>query len=285
MNTLKTGILLTVLTGLLVLIGRLIGGTSGAVVAFAFALVMNFGTYWFSDKLVLMQFGARELAPGELPRLDAIIDRLCAKGGLPRPRLFVIPQEQPNAFATGRNPQHAAVAVTEGILQLVNDEELEGVIAHELSHVRHRDILIGTIAATLAGAISMIATMARWGAMFGGYGGNDRDRDGGGIVGLLVTAIVAPIAALLIQAAVSRSREFDADAGAAELTANPYGLARALKKLEAYSQRIPLDASPATAHMFIVSPLSGRSFAGLFSTHPPTDERVRRLLGSAAEAL
>jgi heat shock protein HtpX len=282
-NAIKTLFLLTVLTVLLVLFGGAFGGRTGAVVALVFAAVMNFGTYWFSDKIVLAQYRAREIPPGAHPRLDRIIDGLTARSGMPRPRVYVIPQEQPNAFATGRNPQHAAVAVTEGILQLMNDEELEGVIAHELSHVRHRDILIGTIAATLAGAITMLATMARWGAMFGGLGGNSRDRDGGGgVIGLIVMAIVAPIAALLVQMAVSRSREYEADAGAAQLTGNPYGLARALKRLDEYSHRIPMDASPATAHMFIVSPLTGRSLMNLFSTHPPLAERIKKLVGGNA---
>ncbi len=281
-NALKTTFLLAVLTALLVLIGGAFGGRSGMLIAFAFAALMNFGAYWFSDRMVLAQYRARELQPGELPRLDRIIDGLCGRAGLPRPRLFLIPEDQPNAFATGRNPAHAAVAVTEGILQLMTDEELEGVIAHELSHVRHRDILIGTVAATLAGAITMLASMARWGAMFGGFGG-DRDREGGGgVLGLLVTAIFAPIAALLVQMAVSRSREYEADAGAAKMTGNPYGLARALKRLGEFTHRIPMDASPATAHMFIVSPLSGQSFATLFSTHPPLEERIKRLVGGAA---
>lgn len=278
-NTLKTFFLLAVLTALLVFFGGLLGGRGGAVIALVFAAFMNFGAYWFSDKIVLWQYGARAIEPGQLPRVEAIVERLCAQANLPRPRLYLIPQDQPNAFATGRNPQHAALAVTEGIVKVMTDEELEGVLAHELSHVRHRDILIGSIAATLAGAITWIATMAKWGAIFGGFGGSDRDREGGGVLGLLAMAIVAPIAALMVQMAVSRSREYAADAGAADLTKNPYGLARALQRLGQLSGRIPMDASPATAHMFIVSPLSGGSLLGLFSTHPPLQERIRRLIG------
>ncbi|MCE5245812.1 MAG: zinc metalloprotease HtpX [Candidatus Polarisedimenticolia bacterium] len=277
-NTAKTVFLLTLLTVILVGAGELLGGTGGAAAALVFAALLNLGAYWFSDKIVLAQYGAHEIAPGEAPRVERIVDGLVARAGLPRPRIFVIPERQPNAFATGRNPQHAAVAVTEGLLDLMNDDELAGVLAHELSHVRHRDILIGSIAATIAGAVSFLATMAKWGAIFGGFGG-DRDRDGGGVLGLLAMAIVAPIAALLVQLAVSRSREYAADAGAAELTGNPVGLARALRRLQTASQRVPMDASPATAHMFIVSPLCGRSFASLFSTHPSIDDRVRRLVG------
>ena len=277
-NTAKTVFLLTLLTVILVGAGELLGGTGGAAAALVFAALLNLGAYWFSDKIVLAQYGAHEIAPGEAPRVERIVDGLVARAGLPRPRIFVVPERQPNAFATGRNPQHAAVAVTQGLLDLMDDDELAGVLAHELSHVRHRDILIGSIAATIAGAVSFLATMARWGAIFGGFGGGDRDRDGG-VLGLLAMAIVAPIAAMLVQLAVSRSREYAADAGAAELTGNPVGLARALRRLETASRRVPMDASPATAHMFIVSPLCGRSFASLFSTHPSIDDRVRRLVG------
>lgn len=279
-NTIKTFFLLAVLTCLVVLAGQLIGGTHGALIALALAAVMNFFSYWFSDKIVLMSYSAKPLEPGALPRLEAIIDRLTARSGLPRPKLYLIPEEQPNAFATGRSPQHAAVGVTVGILQLMTDEELEGVIAHELTHIRNRDILIGTIAATMAGAITMLATMARWGAMFGGLGGSDRDRDGAGsLIGMLFMAILAPIAAMLVQMAVSRSREYGADQGAAEMAGNPYGLAKALQKLGQVSGRIPMDASPASAHLFIVNPLSGRSLMSLFSTHPPLEERIQRLIG------
>ena len=277
-NTAKTVFLLTLLTVILVGAGELLGGTGGAAAALVFAALLNLGAYWFSDKIVLAQYGAHEIAPGEAPRVERIVDGLVARAGLPRPRIFVVPERQPNAFATGRDPRHAAVAVTQGLLDLMNDDELAGVLAHELSHVRHRDILIGSIAATIAGAVSFLATMAKWGAIFGGFGG-DRDRDGGGVLGRLAMAIVAPIAALLVQLAVSRSREYAADAGAAELTGNPVGLARALRRLQTASQRVPMDASPATAHMFIVSPLCGRSFASLFSTHPSIDDRVRRLVG------
>ncbi len=281
-NTLKTFVLLAILTALLVLAGDVLGGQGGALIALVFAALMNLGAYWFSDKLVLMQYRAKLVEPGQLPRVEAVIERLCARANLPRPRLYVIPEEQPNAFATGRNPGHAAVAVTEGIVKAMTDEELEGVLAHELSHVRHRDILIGSVAATLAGAITWIATMAKWGAIFGGFGGGDRDREGGGgLIGFLALAIVAPIAALMVQMAVSRSREYAADAGAAELTHNPHGLARALQRLGQLSGRIPMDASPATAHMFIVSPLHGSALLNLFSTHPPLEKRIARLIGGA----
>jgi heat shock protein HtpX len=277
MNAMKTTLLLGALTGLLVAAGMALGGRSGAVLAFGLAAVMNLGAYWFSDRLVLARYRASEVSPEQAPELHRIVEGLCARAGLPKPRLFLIPQESPNAFATGRNPEHAAVAVTQGLVRLMDREELEGVIAHELSHVKHRDILIGSIAATLAGAVSLLAAMARWGALLGGFG--DRDRGGGGALGLLVTAIVAPVAALIIQMAVSRSREYAADQGAAAMTGNPYGLARALKKLGVASGRIPLESEPATSHLFIVSPLRGQSLAKLFSTHPPLEERIRRLTG------
>jgi heat shock protein HtpX len=281
-NTIKTFGLLAALSALLVLMGSWAGGRGGALMALVFAGVMNLGAYWFSDKVVLWQYRARLVEPGQLPRVEAIVERLCARANLPRPRIYVIPQDQPNAFATGRNPRHAAVAVTEGILSAMPDEELEGVLAHELSHVRHRDILIGAIAATLAGAITWLAYMVKWGAIFGGLGG-DRDREGGGgALAALAMAIVAPIAAMLVQLAVSRSREYAADAAGAELAGNPYGLARALRRLGQLSGRIPMEASPATAHMFIVSPLSGGLFMNVFSTHPPLAERIRRLVGEAA---
>jgi heat shock protein HtpX len=277
MNAMKTFGLLTVLTVLVVAAGQLLGGTRGAVIALIVAAVMNLGSYWFSDRLVLMRYRAREVPRGRMQRLDAIVDRLIARGGLPRPRLFVIPSPQPNAFATGRDPAHAAVAVTEGLLHAMNDDELEGVIAHELAHVKHRDILIGSIAATLAGAVMLLATMARWGAIFGGF---ERDRREGGLLGLLALAFVAPLAATLVQLAVSRSREFAADRGAAEMVGHPHGLASALRKLDQLAERVPMDASPASAHMFIVSPLRGRgSLLGWFSTHPPITARIERLLG------
>ena len=282
MNGFKTFGLLTILTLLVVVAGQLLGGTQGAVIAFVIAAVMNLGSYWFSDKLVLARYRSREVAHGQLPRLDAIVDRLVQRVGLPRPRMFVIPEAQPNAFATGRNPEHAAVAVTQGLLELMDDAELEGVVAHELAHVKHRDILISSIAATLAGAVMVLASMARWGAIFGGFDRGSRN-GGGGIVGLLAMAIVAPLAATVVQLAVSRSREFSADRGAAEMVGSPDGLARALQRLGQLSGRIPLDASPASAHMFIVAPLSGGSTIGRwFSTHPPLEQRIERLLQRSA---
>ena len=276
-NTLKTTMLLGLLTGLIVWIGGYLGGQGGMVIAFLFAGVMNFGAYWFSDKIVLRMYRAREVDPTQAPDLYRMVERLAQKAGIPTPKVFVIPNESPNAFATGRNPEHAVVAVTQGILRLMNDEELEGVIAHELGHVKNRDILISSIAATLAGAIMLLASMARWAAIFGGFGRDDDD--GGGIFGLLFMAILAPLAAMMIQMAISRTREYKADATAAEVTGTPYGLAHALEKLGKASQRIPMEANPSTAHMFIVNPLSGRSMMRLFSTHPPLEDRIRRLLG------
>jgi heat shock protein HtpX len=276
-NYVKTAVLLAALTGLMVLLGNWLGGRTGMIFALGLAAVMNFGSYWFSDKIVLAMYRARPASPSDAPRLHAIVDRLVARAGLPKPAVYVLPQDAPNAFATGRNPSHAAVAVTAGLMKLMNDEEIEGVVAHELAHIKNRDILIGSIAATIAGAITMLATMARWGALLGGFGGRD-DRDGG-ILGLLVMTLVAPIAALVIQMAVSRSREYAADATGASIAGNPYGLARALEKLGTYSKRIPMQSTAATSHMFIVKPLSGRGVLGLFSTHPPVEERIRRLLG------
>ena len=276
-NTLKTTMLLGLLTGLIVWIGGYLGGQGGMVIAFLFAGVMNFGAYWFSDKIVLRMYRAREVDPTQAPDLYRMVERLAQKAGIPTPKVFVIPNESPNAFATGRNPEHAVVAVTQGILRLMNDEELEGVIAHELGHVKNRDILISSIAATLAGAIMLLASMARWAAIFGGFGRDDDD--GGGIFGLLFMAILAPLAAMMIQMAISRTREYKADATAAEVTGTPYGLAHALEKLGKASQRIPMEANPSTAHMFIVNPLSGRPMMRLFSTHPPLEDRIRRLLG------
>jgi heat shock protein HtpX len=276
-NTLKTTMLLGLLTGLIVWIGGYIGGQGGMVIAFLFAGIMNFGAYWFSDKIVLRMYRAREVDPTQAPDLYRMVERLAQKAGIPTPKVYVIPNESPNAFATGRNPEHAVVAVTQGILRLMNDEELEGVIAHELGHVKNRDILISSIAATLAGAIMLLASMARWAAIFGGFGRDDDD--GGGIFGLLFMAILAPLAAMMIQMAISRTREYKADATAAEVTGTPYGLAHALEKLGKASQRIPMEANPSTAHMFIVNPLSGRSMMRLFSTHPPLEDRIRRLLG------
>jgi heat shock protein HtpX len=270
-NAVKTAILLGVLSALFLVIGEALGGSQGLIVGFLFAGITNFASYWFSDKIVLRMYGAQEVGPEH--RLYQIVGRLAARAGLPQPRCYVIPEASPNAFATGRNPEHAAVAATEGILQILNEEELEGVLAHELAHVKHRDILISSVAATLAAAIMMIARFALfWG------GGRRDDREGGNPVALLATLILAPVAAMLIQAAISRSREYDADAGGATLAGGPLGLVSALKKIEAGSRVVPLDANPATAHMFIIKPLSVSGLLGLFSTHPPTEERIRALL-------
>ena len=276
-NTIKTTVLLAALTGLIIFIGYYFGGQQGMILAFTIAVILNFTSYWFSDKIVLSIYRAKPVSRDEVPKLYRVVERLSQKAGLPIPRVYILPQEAPNAFATGRNPKNAAVAVTQGLLRLLNEEELEGVLAHELAHVKNRDILIGSIAATLAGAIMLLAHIARWGALLGGYGGGD-DRDGG-IFGLLFMAILAPIAALLIQLAISRSREYQADATGAEFAGNPYGLANALQKLDYAAKRIPLKAGGNTQHMFIVKPLSGRSMTSLFSTHPPIKERIRRLTG------
>ncbi len=277
MNTLKSTLLLVTLTLFLIFIGDRFGGRNGMVLAFAVSVLFNFGTYFFSDKLALRMYNAQPVTREQLPRAYAAVERLTAKQGLPMPKIYVLPTESPNAFATGRNPQHASVAVTHGILQLLDDEELEGVLAHELGHVKNRDILTSSIAATLAGAITMVARMGYWASLFGG-GGRDRERDGG-MSGLFML-ILAPIAATLIQLAISRSREYEADATGSAVTGNPYALARALQKLEEYSKRIPMQASPTTAHLFIVAPLLGSGgFANLFSTHPPMKERIRRLIG------
>ena len=275
-NTVKTALLLGALTGLLMLIGGLIGGRGGVYIAFIFALIMNFGSYWFSDKIVLKMYKAQEVSESSAPGLYNIVRNLAMKANLPMPRIFIIPEETPNAFATGRNENHAVVAVTEGIMRILNKEELEGVIAHELSHIKNKDMLISSIAATIAGAISMLATMAQWAAIFGGGRSDDED-GGGGIIGLIAMAIIAPIAATVIQMAISRSREYLADAGGAGITKNPYGLASALEKLTKASQVRPMNAKPATAHLFIVNPLSGKALMNLFSTHPPLEERIARL--------
>jgi heat shock protein HtpX len=277
MNTIKTGLLLGALTGLLMLIGGWFGGQNGVVIAFFFAVVMNFGSYWFSDKIVLSMVHAQAVSEGEAPELYMMVKNLALRASIPMPRVYIIPGDTPNAFATGRNEQHAVVAVTEGILRILGRDELEGVIAHELTHIRNRDILIGSIAATLAGAIVMLAHMAQWAAMFGGAGRDDDDGGGSNIVGLILMAILAPIAAMLIQMAISRSREYLADAGGAKISGKPYGLAGALEKLSRASQTIPMEANPSTAHMFIVNPLTGRSLMNLFSTHPPIEERIARL--------
>jgi heat shock protein HtpX len=282
-NMFKTAFLLTLMTLLLMAIGRAFGGQNGMFLALVFAAVLNFVSYFFSDKIALSMYRAQPVTREELPRAYAAVERLTQKIGIPMPKIYVIPTESPNAFATGRNPQHASVAVTHGILGLLNDEELEGVLAHELGHVNNRDILISSVAATIAGAITMLASMGRWAMIFGGYGRNERDsRSGGGLAGLLML-IVAPIAATLIQLAVSRSREYQADATGAHFTGNPYALASALQKLDTYSRQLPMQASPSTAHLFIIQPLLGINFGGLFSTHPPIAKRIERLTGRPAE--
>jgi len=280
-NTFKTAFLLTALTLLLMFFGRYFGGQNGMMLALAFAAVMNFVAYFFSDKIALSMYRAQPVTREQLPRAYEIVERLTQKIGIPMPKIYVIPTESPNAFATGRNPSHASVAVTHGILGLLTDEELEGVLAHELGHVNNRDILISSVAATLAGAITMLASMGRFAMIFGG-GGGGRDRRGGGLSALFML-IVAPIAASLIQLAVSRSREYQADATGAHFTGNPYALASALQKLDAYSRRVPMQATPSTAHLFIIQPLLGMNFGNLFSTHPPIAKRIERLTGRPAE--
>ncbi len=271
MNLFKTTILLTALTLILVFAGEYFGGEQGAILAFAFAAVMNFVSYFYSDKIALRMYRAQPVTREELPRVYAVVERLTQRAGIPMPKIYVIPTESPNAFATGRNPSHASVAVTHGILALLTDDELEGVLAHELSHVRNRDILTSSIAATLAGAITILARMAFW------FGGGRRR--GGGIGGLLML-LLAPLAAMLIQLWVSRTREYEADASGAHLTGNPYALASALEKISAVSRQVPLMASPSSAHLFIIAPLlSGATFASLFSTHPPIQKRIERLIG------
>ena len=280
-NQFKTTVLLAALTVLIVLIGRMFGGNQGMMIAFIFAMIMNFGSYWFSDKIVLAMYRAKELTPSEAPNIHQVVAELAQRAGIPKPRIYLIPSETPNAFATGRNPEHAVVAVTQGIVRLLNDDELKGVLAHELGHVKNRDILIGSIAATLAGVVMMLASMARFAAIFGVGGGND-DEGGGNIIGLILMSILAPLAAMLIQMAISRSREYLADETGARLAGNPRSLASALEKLASASKRIPMqEAKPATAHMFIVNPLSGGGFASWFSTHPPVEERVSRLRAMA----
>lgn len=273
-NGLKTALLLGLLSGLVLVIGEMFGGAQGLVTAFIFAAVMNFVSYWWSDKIVLRMYHATQVGP-EHP-LYQVVARLVQRANLPMPKVYIIPDPSPNAFATGRNPSHASVAATEGILRILSEAELEGVMAHELAHVRHRDILISSVAATLAAALMMFARMAMW----FGMGGSRDDREGSNPIAMLAMLILAPIAAMLIQMAISRSREFAADAGGAELTGNPYGLADALRKIESVARRVPLDANPATAHMFIVKPFSGAGLASLFSSHPPTEQRIARLLGT-----
>ena len=276
-NTVKTALLLGLLSGLLLALGEWLGGAGGLTFAFVIAVAMNFGSYWFSDRIVLRMYRAQPVGP-EHP-LHGITARLAQRADLPMPKVYVIPDDSPNAFATGRNPKHAAVAATTGLLRFLDEPEIEGVIAHELAHVKHRDILIGSVAATVAATIMMVSRMAQFAAIFGGFGGRD-DGEGSNPLALLATIIVAPLAAMLIQAAISRSREFAADRGAVAIAGNPYGLAGALKKIDAAQQRIPLDANPATAHMFIMMPLSGRGMLSLFSTHPPTERRIQALLGT-----
>jgi heat shock protein HtpX len=278
-NQIRTTILLTIMTVVIMLVGKMLGGTGGMMIALIFAGGMNFFSYWYSDKIVLKMYKAEETTEEEALLVYRIVNVLSKEAGLPMPKVYIIPQDSPNAFATGRNPENAVVAVTRGLLNTMNPDELAGVLAHELGHVKNRDILIGTIAATMAGAIMMVASMAKWSAIFGGFRGDD-DNGGGGIVGLIAMAIIAPIAATLIQMAISRSREFMADATSAKITGNSEGLASALEKLGAYSRQIPMQAQPATAHMFIVNPLAGQKLMNYFSTHPPVEERIARLRGT-----
>lgn len=280
MNALRTTVLLAGLTVLLVLVGGALGGRAGMVLALVIAAAMNFGSYWFSDRIVLKMHGAREASATDAPELYNVVRELAHSAQLPMPRVYVMESDTPNAFATGRNPTHAAVAATTGLLRMMNREELRGVLAHELAHVRHRDTLISAVAATFAGAITMIANMAQWAMIFGGFRGNDDEEGGGGLLGGLAMMILAPLAASLIQMAVSRSREFAADKGGAEICGNPMGLANALRKLEQGNQHHPMhsaERNPGTAHLFIVNPLAGVNIGKLFSTHPPTAERIQRL--------
>ncbi len=277
-NQIRTTILLAALTALIVVIGNLLGGQQGMIIAFVIAAGMNFFSYWFSDKIVLKMYRAQEVTDQQAPDVYDMVRELARRAQLPMPKVYIIPQEAPNAFATGRNPRHAVVAVTQGLLQLMNREEVMGVLAHELAHIKNRDILIGSIAATMAGAVMILGSMARWFAFFGG--GSSDDDNGGGIVGLIVMAVLAPLAAMIIQMAISRSREYLADATGAGFAGHPEGLASALERLGQYSKRLPMHANPSTAHMFIVNPLSGRSLTSLFSTHPPLEERIARLRGN-----
>jgi heat shock protein HtpX len=276
-SQIKTALLLGLLTVLILVVGQAVGGRGGLVVAFVLALVMNLGSYWFSDKIVLSMYGARELSASDAPALHAMVGELAANAGVPKPRVMLVPQEAPNAFATGRDPEHGVVAVTQGILRLLSPEELRGVLAHEMSHIKNRDILVQSIAAVLGGVVMMLANMAQWAAIFGGGHRDDEEGGGPGILGGLLVAILAPIAASLIQMAISRSREYLADATGATISGAPLALAGALGKLEGYARQIPMQANPATENMFIVNPFSGMSMASLFSTHPPTEERIRRL--------
>ena len=279
-NQIKSVMLLTAMTAFLLIVGQLLGGRAGMTFALIMAVGMNFFSYWYSDKIVLRMYRAKEVGPSQASELYGIVQTLASSAGLPMPKVYIIPQQAPNAFATGRNPEHAVVAVTEGLLNLMNREEIAGVLAHEMAHIKNRDILIGTIAATMAGAIMFLASMAKWGAIFGGFGGSNDDDSPLGFAGMLLMAILAPIGAALIQMTISRTREYQADATGAQIAGNPRGLASALAKLGAYSGRIPMEAEPATAHMFIVNPLSGKSLASLFSTHPPLEDRIARLTGA-----
>jgi heat shock protein HtpX len=276
-NWFKTMLLFVALAAVLMLVGGAVAGRQGLIVALVLSIGINFFSYWFSDKIVLASYGAKPLSEAEAPRVHAVLAQLCQAAGIPKPPLYHTPEQSPNAFATGRDPQHAVVCVTDGLLDLLDEEELKGVLAHELAHVKHRDILIGTVAASIASTIMFVASMARWGLMFSGYGG-DRDRGGTNPLALLVAAIVAPLAALLIQMAISRSREYGADEAGARFAGNPYGLANALKKLQTMSARIPLKASPSTAHMFIVKPFTGGGIFAIFATHPPIEKRIARLM-------
>jgi len=282
-NTLRTTLLLGALTALIVGIGQMLGGSQGAIMALVFAGVMNFGSYWFSDRIVIKMYGGQEIREQDDPELYGIVKGLAQRNQMPMPRLFLIPSDSPNAFATGRNPEHAAVAVTAGIRRMLTRRELEGVLAHELAHVTNRDILISSIAATMAGAIMMLARMAQYAMIFGGGRRDERDEGGGGALGLIVTMILAPLAAMLIQMAISRSREFQADDSGARLVRDPEALASALQKIAGGSAQVPLDASPQTAHMFIINPLQSSMLRNLFSTHPPLEQRLERLQQVAVE--
>lgn len=276
MNNIKAFALMSGLSILLVLLGSAVGGTNGAAIFFLISLGMNLFSYYYSDKMVIKMTKAQEIEESKAPQIYAMIRKLTSRAGMPMPKIYVTPSMQPNAFATGRNPEHSAVAVTQGLLGILDQDELEGVLAHEIAHIKNRDILIGTMAASIAGAIAMIANVAQWGLMFGGFGGSDDD-DGGGILGTVVMALLAPIAAMIIQMAISRSREYGADETGAFLAGNPQGLSSALLKLQAASQRVPMEISPGVAHMFIINPLAGFSLASLFSTHPPVEQRVAKL--------
>lgn len=279
-NQIRTAVLLAVMTAFILLIGQLLGGRQGMIIALFIAAGMNFFSYWYSDKIVLRMYRAREVTPGQAPELYEMVSSLAQRGGLPMPKVCIIPGQSPNAFATGRNPEHAVVAVTEGLLHLLNREELMGVLAHEMAHVKNRDILIGSVAATMAGAVMVLASMARWSAIFGGGHGDD-ENEGLGTLGLILMSIIAPLAAAVIQMAISRSREYLADATGAALAGGPNGLAGALEKLGAYSGRLPMNANPSTAHMFIVNPLNATNLMALFSTHPPLEDRISRLRGGS----